>query len=44
MDGDLDWKWINSGDLTWVKWLRMQGHRQTATLEVPGLNPGPGKN
>ncbi len=27
----------------WVKWLRMQGHRLPATLEVTGLNPGPGK-
>jgi hypothetical protein len=29
--------------LTWVKWLRMQGHRLPATLEVTGSNPGPGK-
>jgi hypothetical protein len=27
----------------WVKWLRMQGHRLPATLEVTGSNPGPGK-
>jgi hypothetical protein len=26
-----------------VKWLRMQGHRLPATLEVTGSNPGPGK-
>jgi hypothetical protein len=29
--------------LTWVKWLRMQGHRLPAILEVTGSNPGPGK-
>jgi hypothetical protein len=29
--------------LPWVKWLRMQGHRLPATLEVTGSNPGPGK-
>ena len=29
--------------ITWVKWLRMQGHRQPATLEVTGSNPGLGK-
>jgi hypothetical protein len=28
---------------TWVKWLRMQGHRLPATLEVTGSNPGQGK-
>ncbi len=28
--------------ITWVKWLRMQGHRLPATLEVTGSNPGPG--
>jgi hypothetical protein len=28
---------------SWVKWLRMQGHRQPATLEVTGSNPGSGK-
>jgi hypothetical protein len=28
---------------TWIKWLRMQGHRLPATLEVTGSNPGPGK-
>ncbi len=27
----------------WVKWLRMQGHRLPATLEVTGSNPGPCK-
>jgi hypothetical protein len=27
----------------WIKWLRMQGHRLPATLEVTGSNPGPGK-
>ncbi len=26
-----------------VKWLRMQGHRLPAPLEVTGSNPGPGK-
>ncbi len=26
-----------------VKWLRLQGHRLPATLEVTGSNPGPGK-
>ena len=26
-----------------VKWLRMQGRRLPATLEVTGSNPGPGK-
>ncbi len=29
--------------LTWVKWLRMQGHRLPATLEVTSSNPSPGK-
>ncbi len=29
--------------MTRVKWLRMQGHRLPATLEVTGSNPGPGK-
>ncbi len=28
---------------TGVKWLRMQGHRLPATLEITGSNPGPGK-
>ncbi len=27
--------------LFWVKWLRIQGHRLPATLEVTGSNPGP---
>ncbi len=31
------------GWLNWVKWLRMQGHRLPATLEVTDSNPGPGK-
>ena len=29
--------------LYWVKWLRIPEHRLTATLEVTGSNPGPGK-
>ncbi len=29
--------------MVWVKWLRMQGHRLPATLEVTGSNPGPGE-
>jgi hypothetical protein len=28
---------------SWDKLLRMQGHRLPATLEVTGLNPGPGR-
>ncbi len=28
---------------SWVKWLRMQGHRLPATLEVTGSNPGTSK-
>jgi hypothetical protein len=32
-----------NGTAAWVKWLRMQGHRLPATLEVTGSNPGPGK-
>jgi phosphatidylinositol kinase/protein kinase (PI-3 family) len=27
---------FNATTLTWVKWLRMQGHRLPATLEVAG--------
>ncbi len=33
----------DKADFFWVKWLRMQGHRLPATLEVTGLNPGQGK-
>ncbi len=29
--------------MAWVKWLRMQGHRLPATLEVTGSRSGPGK-
>ncbi len=29
--------------VTWIKWLRIQGQRLPATIEVTGSNPGPGK-
>ena len=37
---------LHVSDVTWVKWLRMLGHRLFAILdmlEVTRLNPGPGK-